>query len=166
MTTHFWTLLTGVDTVQPFFDKVEAEAAATAFVQSCDDGRAVTVENWRDELADLNREMDDAGEATYLCSLTEHLLPELNALAVLEEGEVRRIEAQSPLLQDLKVAVVETKFRHIDYHPDDVLWIGTPLGPIGVVGHIQKVAKPQWPIATVFEQIVRTEPTGETPRIG
>ena len=166
MPTHFWTLLTGVDTVQPFFDKTEAQRAAAAFVQSCDDDRTVTVENWREELADLNREMDDAGEVTYLCSLTEHVLPELNALAVLEEGEVRRIETQSPLLQDLKVAVVETKFRHIDYHPDDVLWVGTPLGPIGVVGHIQSVAKPQWPIAAVFEQIARTEPTGDTPRIG
>jgi hypothetical protein len=81
MTTHFWTLLTGVDTVQPFFDKAEAEAAAAAFVQSCDDGRTVTVENWRDELADLNQEVDGAGEATYLCTLTEHPLPELNALA-------------------------------------------------------------------------------------
>ncbi len=93
-------------------------------------------------------------------------MPELNALAVLEEGEVRRIETQSPLLQDMRVAVVETKFRHIDYHPDDIFWIATPLGPIGVVGHIQSVAEPQWPIATVFEQIARTEPMGDTPHIG
>lgn len=110
MTAKFWTLLTGVDTVQPFYDHTDAESAAAAFVQSCDDSRTVTVENWRAELAALNAEMDDAGEAGYLCVLTEHLVPEFRAVVVLKEGEVCRIEAASPLLQQLEVAVVETKF--------------------------------------------------------
>jgi hypothetical protein len=118
MTAKFWTLLTGVDTVHPFYEQAEAESAAAAFVQSCDDSRIVTVENWLDEPAALNEEMDDAGEATYLCALTKHPLPEFRAVAVLGEGEVCRIETASPLLQRLKVAVVETKFSRLDYHQD------------------------------------------------
>ncbi len=62
MVAKFWILLTEVDTVQPFYEQAEAEAAAAAFVQSCDDSRTVTVESWRGELAALNAEMDDAGE--------------------------------------------------------------------------------------------------------
>ena len=158
MTAKFWTLLTGVDTVQPFYDQTQAEGAAAAFVQSCDDSRIVTVENWRDELADLNKEMDDAGEAGYLCTLTEHPVPELKAVAVLEEGEVCRIETASPLLQHLKVAVVETKFRPVDYHPDDVFQVQTPHGPIAAVGHIQSIQSQEWPIQTIFERISATEP--------
>ncbi|MBD2746138.1 hypothetical protein IC232_05425 [Microvirga sp. BT688] len=158
MTAKFWTLLTGVDTVQPFYDQAEAETAAANFVQSCDDSRIVTVENWRDELAALNKEMDDAGEAGYLCTLTEHSVPELKAVAVLEEGEVCRIETASPLLQHLKVAVVETKFSRLDYHPDDVFQVETPHGPIDAVGHVQAVQPQDWPIETVFERICASEP--------
>jgi DNA-binding response OmpR family regulator len=84
MTAKFWTLLTSVDTVHPFYEQAEAESAAAAFVQSCDDSRIVTVENWRDELAALNKEMDDAGEATYLCALTEHLILPRRGLTILE----------------------------------------------------------------------------------
>jgi hypothetical protein len=86
MTAKFWTLLTSVDTVHPFYEQAEAESAAAAFVQSCDDSRIVTVENWRDELAALHKEMDDAGEATCLCALTEHPLPEFRAVAVPRRG--------------------------------------------------------------------------------
>src|SRR5688572_25002364 len=84
MTAKFWTLLTSVDTVHPFYEQAEAESAAAAFVQSCDDNRIVTVENWRDELAALNKEMDDAGEATYLCALTDNLILPRRGLTILE----------------------------------------------------------------------------------
>jgi hypothetical protein len=154
----FWTLLTGVDTVQAFFDKTAADEAAKDFVQSCDDSRRVTIENWREELAALNKEMDDAGEADYLCTLTEHPLPEFRAVAVLENGEVCRIESASPLLQQLQVAVVETKFSQIDYHPDDVFQVETPHGLISAVGHLQGVQPQNWPIQSVFERISATEP--------
>jgi hypothetical protein len=158
MTPKFWILLTEADTVQPFYDLAEAEAAAAVFVQSCDDSRIVTVENWRAELAGLNAEMDDAGEAGYLCTLTEHALPDLRALAVLEDGEVRRVETDSLLLRHLKVAVVETKFRQIDYHPDDIFKVDTGRGLVEAVGHIQGIQTPEWPIATVFERIAATDP--------
>ena len=157
MTAKFWTLLTGVDTVQPFYDQTEAETAAAAFIQSCDDDRTVTVENWREQLAELNAEMEDAGEAAYVCCLTEHPIPEFRALAVLEDGEVCRFESSSPLLSNLKIGVVETKFSLFDYHPDDIFEIQTPDGRISAVGHTQGVQPPQWPITTIFEDISRKD---------
>jgi hypothetical protein len=103
-------------------------------------------------------EMDDSGEAGYLCTLSEHLIPNLTGVAILEDREVRQIEAASPLLQNVKVAVVETKFRPLDYHLGDVFQVVPPQGLIEAVGHIQGIQPQEWPIDAVFEQIAASEP--------
>lgn len=56
------------------------------------------------------------------------------------------------------MAVVETKFSQIDYHPDDIFKVDTGRGLVEAVGHIQGIQPQHWPIATVFERISATEP--------
>lgn len=154
MTAKLWTLLTGVGTVTVFLDPEAAEQAAMSFVQSCDDERSVTVENWRAEFNALNQEMDNAGEAAYLCSLTEHDLPHLRALALLQDGEVQRIEVAPPLSSPWKLLSSRRGSSLPSIHPHDILSLdlGDRLARVAV-GHTQFARPATVDLRRVFAQL-------------
>lgn len=89
-----WSLLSGSDNVRLFTSEDDLNAAIIETIQGCKDNPQdfeeddlvqmreddpndialveVTIDNWQDVLKRLNDEMDAAGEAHYLCGVTEH----------------------------------------------------------------------------------------------
>lgn len=155
---RIWSLITGGDDVALYFDEQSRDAAIVDAIKGYKDNpedfepeeleqmRAddpddialveVTIDNWRDVLAHLNRQMDEAGEGKYLCELKEHEVP-LKLALTLRDGVVEEAQSDSPLLVGMDVALMTP-----DFDPavaDDQL-IDGPAGKLMVTRETVKAA--------------------------
>lgn len=143
-----WSLITGADDVNLYFDEASRDAAIVEAIRGYKDNpedfeeeareelRAenpddtglieVTIDNWRDVLRRLNDEMDMNGEAHYLCELKEHEV-DLRLAVILRDGAVEGVQSTSALLQGTEVAIAQADF---DPAVADEQLIDTPTGKV------------------------------------
>lgn len=163
MSLKYWTLLSGSFTVRVFFDRGGLDQAAVAFVRECGfDGEAVTAENWRRFLDQYNTELEQMGEAPYLCQVDEHEMPAPRAVAVVDENSSVRITSDSPLLEGVELAVIRDGFDENDNEGSDIMEIQVGQRVERFVGHIASIqaADPKLlggDIAGVFDAVAAKE---------
>lgn len=183
--TKIWTLVTGGYDVAVYTDKAALDAAIVDAIKGYKDNPEdfeadeleqmrqdnpddpalieVTIDNWKEALAALNREMDAMGEGHYLCDVKEHEMAPPRAAIILNEDGVVSIDSTSSLLAGAEVAVIRTGFSPDDYSSDDIMQIDRGRGAQDHVGHVETVVQASWDVGAAYEAIA-AKPDGSAPR--